>query len=101
MDVFMFLRMYEGKMMSVFSKKLKSLINYMNHWAHRFLLHLAYFLMRCGIYFLLSMLSSKQPYCTASEIPQIFTPNIFIADIRRLTSLENWLTAVHDDSFRG
>lgn len=59
MDVFMFLRMYEGKMMSVFSKKLKSLINYMNHWAHRFLLHLAYFMMRCGIYFLLSMLSSK------------------------------------------
>lgn len=43
MDVFMFLRMYEGKMMSVFSKKLKSLINYMNHWAHGFLLHLAYF----------------------------------------------------------
>lgn len=59
MDVLMFLRMYEGKMMSVFSKKLKSLINYMNHWAQGFLLHLAYFLMRCGIYFLLSMLSSK------------------------------------------
>lgn len=59
MDVLMFFRMYEGKMMLVFFKKLKFLINYMNYWVYRFLFYLVYFLMRCGIYFLLLMLSSK------------------------------------------
>lgn len=59
MDVLMFFRMYEGKMMLVFFKKLKFLINYMNYWVYGFLFYLVYFLMRCGIYFLLLMLSSK------------------------------------------
>lgn len=43
MDVLMFFRMYEGKMMLVFFKKLKFLINYMNYWVYRFLFYLVYF----------------------------------------------------------